>query len=795
MRCDMAKGADSGGVLQVSRCHCETGRKRHRIPDSVRIPFENSQTTVAQGIVVDDDTEEDDTEDDTEDEVMEDNQVSDGEGHDEDEGEEDDDDDDNDDDDDDNDDDNDSDDNDNEIDDDSDGEMASPSHHPAHPLLLPPPVDAHPPFIPTQAPPMQVGAVQAGIMWIDNHDDSDTDEASEPSTDATQPTLHDSDSESDEEGVPQIATWRLNLTALSTVYNFYAVAYKDKIHISRPRSCVTNALPTKPDLVLRPGASHMGIVVGGYLDQSFPHQVNHLIVGDFGDEEILLLAYDDGDVIGFYTRHIEAELLRLEYDNDMGPPRVPKPFFHENVGKSAWGLAVHKQSRMIAVGANTHNVCVFIFALTGELYQHVEEADHVEFFRTLIKNEKGALGNRVISGGEKDNAKFVSGLERAVRRRDANWRIVLETGSAGDNIPNVAFGSDADGDAEKVLAVDVKGSLWIMDIWKMNKCPHIRIDGLHSIRTPSDRQRLFQWPRELPRAWGVLVLPESSFLPTKSYDDSLGLKPREAKYVSNDKIGRWVDISVGINHVKNNSTTHPWVRSGNTNRFAINPHLQRRQRWENWYDFNTSQGPSWSVTIDEQGQQRMPLVPSKGKYQAGRKEADGKLILGDGSSIMRTYELDIELRSFEEDGVGIMFERAIEQDRPANTVLRPMRWSHERLSNLIHVPELSLVVAGSLCGRVALVTLTRPVYENSPFKRGFKIEAILPTKKDEDSQLRPICPLLGVAIAPMPCSGKLGKADEPLGTRGYRLMLHYYDLRVLSYEVYRNMTTEELSVV
>ncbi|KAI5920039.1 hypothetical protein F4810DRAFT_713910 [Camillea tinctor] len=766
----MAKGADSGGVLQVSKCHCETGRKRHRIPDSVRIPFENLQTTVAQGIVHDDTEDEDGDEDG--DEIMEDNQVLD-------------------------DDDNDNDNNDNDNEEGDNGEVASPGHHFAHPPppQLPPPIGAPPPLIPNQAP-MGIGGAQADLMWMDNLDESDTDEVSEPSTDATQPTLHDSDSESDEEGVPQIATWRLNLTALSTVYNFYAVAYRDKIHISRPRSCVTNVLPTKPDLVLRPGPSHMGIAVGGYLDQFFPHQVNHLIVGDFGDKEILLLAYDDGDVIGFYTRHIEDELLRLEYDDEMRPPRPPKPFFHENVGKSAWGLAVHKQSRIIAVGANTHDVCVFVFALTGELYQHIEEADHVEFFRTLIKDENGVLGNRVISGGEKDNAKFVNGLERAVRRRDANWRIVLKTGSAGDNIPNVAFGSDADGEAEKVVAVDVKGNLWIMDIWGMNKCPHIRLDGLHSTRTPSDRQRLFQWPRELPRAWGVLILPESSFLPTKSYTDSLGLKPREAKYASNEKIGRWIDISTGIKHVKNNSTIHPWVRSGNENRFAINPHVQRRQRLESWYDFNTSsQVQSWSATIDEQGQQRMPLIQAKGKYQTKQKDVDGKLVLGDGSSIMRTYELDIELRSFEENGVGIMFERAIEQDRPANTVLRMMRWSHERLSNLIHVPELSIVVAGSLCGRVALVTLTRPVYENSPFKRGFKIEAILPTKKDEDSQLRPICPLLGVAIAPMPCSGKLGKADEPLGTRGYRLMLHYYDLRILSYEVYRNTATEELSVV
>ncbi|KAI1504441.1 hypothetical protein F5X99DRAFT_41067 [Biscogniauxia marginata] len=750
----MAKGADSGGVLQVSRCHCETGRKRHRIPKSVRIPFENSQTTIPQGII----------DNDTEDEIMDDSPTSDENNED---------------------------DHDGGGDDDDDNIVVIQGNPIAQAPQLPAIMAPPPPIFNAMA----VGGAQAGIMWIDDLDVSDTDEASEPSTDATQPTPHDSDSESDEDGVPQIATWRLNLTALSAVYNFYVVAYKDKIHISRPRSCVTNVLPTKPDLVLRPGASHMGVIVGGFLDQTFPHQVNHLIVGDFGEEEILLLAYDDGDVIGFYTRHIEDQLLRLEYDDEAASSSVPKPFFHENVGKSAWGLAIHKQSRIIAVGANTHDVCVFIFALTGEPYRHTKEADAVEFFRNLIKDEKGNLGNSQLSGGGKCAQKSVKGLEHAVRRRDANWRIVLETGSTGQNIPNVAFGSDADGEADKVVAVDVAGNLWIMDIWNLNKCPHVRVEGIHNFRTPSDRQRLFQWPRELPRAWGVLVLPESSFLPTKSYADSLGLKPREAKYASNEKIGRWIDVSEGINHVKNNSTTHPWVRSGSINRFAINPHVQRRQKWESWYDYSSNPTPAWSDTIDAQGQQYASPVLPRGQSQAGKKTPSGKLVLGDGSSIMRTYELDIELRSFEEDGIGIMFERAIDQDRPTNTVLPAMRWSHERLSNLIHVPELSMVVAGSLCGRVALITLTRPLYVRAPFKRGFKIEAILPTKKEEDSQLRPICPLLGVAIAPMPCSGKLGKADEPLGTRGYRLMLHYYDLRILSYEVFRNMATEELSVI
>ncbi|KAG4220355.1 hypothetical protein PC116_g31166, partial [Phytophthora cactorum] len=255
----------------------------------------------------------------------------------------------------------------------------------------------------------------------------------------------------EEEGPPRVATWRLNLTALSQVYNIYIVAYADKIYVSRPRSCITNSLPAEPDLILRPQASAMGIEVGGYLDNVFPHQVNHMIVGNLGEEEILLLAYDDGDVIGYYTRSIEKELLRRERegrDNET----IPEPFFHENVGKSAWGLAVHKNSRLIAVSSNSHNVCVFVFALTGKSYRHNPAADSVEFFRNVAKDSNGDVmewlnGRSLPVRGS--NQVHKKSLEKAIRRRDANWRVIMETGPEGSNIPNVAFGSDATGDADK----------------------------------------------------------------------------------------------------------------------------------------------------------------------------------------------------------------------------------------------------------------------------------------------------------------------------------------------------------
>jgi hypothetical protein len=41
--------------------------------------------------------------------------------------------------------------------------------------------------------------------------------------------------------------------------------------------------------------------VGGFIDESFPHSVNHIKIGNLGDFEILLIACDDGDVIAYYT--------------------------------------------------------------------------------------------------------------------------------------------------------------------------------------------------------------------------------------------------------------------------------------------------------------------------------------------------------------------------------------------------------------------------------------------------------------------------------------------------------------
>lgn len=329
---------------------------------------------------------------------------------------------------------------------------------------------------PATAPPIGVVTVGGGI---DGWPDSLTDESEDSEDEASEMDPANTTSEqSPEDGTPpSVAPSRLNLTALSQIHNLYFAAYRNQIHISRPRSCVAHSLPSVPDFVLTPPVSDAGRRVVGALDREFSHQVNHLITGMFGDQEILLLAYDDGDVIGYYTRCLQAEVSRRERDTETNDQAV-RPFFHENVQRSAWGLAIHQKSHAIAVGSNAHAATVFLPALSGQpcdkplplVYRGFEP-----LYKTVVR------GTQVVNTG--GDAPYMSPqqISAAMGHRNLNWRVVFETGEVGHNIPNLDFSSDKGGHVDKVVAVDVRGNLWLMDIWELWESPKM-IPGIHRSR-------------------------------------------------------------------------------------------------------------------------------------------------------------------------------------------------------------------------------------------------------------------------------------------------------------------------
>lgn len=198
------------------------------------------------------------------------------------------------------------------------------------------------------------------------------------------------------------------------------------------------------------------------MSKTFPHQANHVIIGDLGGMEILLLAYDDGDVVAYYTRHILAHIEnQLKPRQDQQPrKRVPQPFFRETVGATAWGLAVHSQSRLIAVSSNLREVNVFAFAL-----QPPRADDPLPHKTQPLVVPSDDLSPTTYSGAS------ALELESLLRLRDRYWRILLPIGPSGHNIPSIDFVSDPDGLAEKVAAADILGNIHIMDIWKVGSRP------------------------------------------------------------------------------------------------------------------------------------------------------------------------------------------------------------------------------------------------------------------------------------------------------------------------------------
>jgi hypothetical protein len=118
----------------------------------------------------------------------------------------------------------------------------------------------------------------------------------------------------------------------------------------------------------------------------------------------------------------------------------------------------------------------------------------------------------------------------------------------------------------------------------------------------------------------------------------------------------------------------------------------------------------------------------------------------------------------------------------------------DRLSMLAQIPELSLLVIGSATGRVLLVTPTRmggpnrAVYGEA-WEYGFRIEAVLPRASDE----RKYChlsgrrPLHGLAVGPAmyESEGRGKDAERPGGPKRFRVVLHYRNHDIWTYEVGR----------
>lgn len=262
---------------------------------------------------------------------------------------------------------------------------------------------------------------------------------------------------------PPHALWRNNLTALSQRHNLYFVASRSSILVYRPEFPF-QTLGRTAHLVIPQALAQVS--AEGYIDPGHAHSINHLMVGDLGNQEILLLATDSGNIAAYYTQSIQEAILRNPFSlgaNNRSDVLGLQPFFTHWVHESAWGLSIHTQARMIAVSANTPfhvpaddpcaTVWVFAFALTdhgGGAEGFDDEADPFE-------------SSSVSDWHDWDPSRGVD-----YPSRDRNYKIVLAGFDGHDsNIPCVSFvNTSQDPYGRWLLSTDIDGATKIWHIWR-----------------------------------------------------------------------------------------------------------------------------------------------------------------------------------------------------------------------------------------------------------------------------------------------------------------------------------------
>lgn len=209
----------------------------------------------------------------------------------------------------------------------------------------------------------------------------------------------------------------------------------------------------------------------GYIDPQCPHAINTLTIGELGEEEVLVSAHDDGDVCVWYTRDLSRMALR------------------ENVGESAWGVAIHKEKRLLAVSANTHDITVFELGVGRcGIREEEDEEKEREVGKDVLARRMEAVPPESSCHGETrkrmagDEAGRVCGRPRAssavnghkrrkekkAARKDKSVKVLK---GHSHNIPSISFLDDSSGRWLAGTSIDGVVILWDVHTQRMvEKC-------------------------------------------------------------------------------------------------------------------------------------------------------------------------------------------------------------------------------------------------------------------------------------------------------------------------------------
>jgi hypothetical protein len=291
-------------------------------------------------------------------------------------------------------------------------------------------------------------------------------------------------------------------------------------------------------------------------------------------------------------------------------------------------------------------------------------------------------------------------------------------------------------------------------------------DGVDEIVVEDHARKYFNRTDHGEMIWGILVIPVKDFLIQSTPQKALGI-PCLDTAIAESEVRRLL--------FRNEIWNHLDISSSITGTY--DPPLR------DWKDFSAEyliEAEKFRSDMIRAAEMNMKK-PAKLIYVGVRNHA-GKVemmanqpILPDGLVMLRTYKFDIELIP---PSAGLL--RTVLKDpfshparNPPRRLRNPVDVAMDRLNMLLYIQSLSLVVAGSQSGDVALLTLTCMPEGHS--KRGpvttFRLDRLLPLEKHI---VGPRWPLLGLATSPV-----LG------ANRRWRLILHYLDHSLLSYELWR----------
>ncbi|RAH63367.1 hypothetical protein BO85DRAFT_360426 [Aspergillus piperis CBS 112811] len=315
---------------------------------------------------------------------------------------------------------------------------------------------------------------------------------------------------------PQTATWRNNLMALSQRRNLLFVACSHQIYVWEPSGSF-QTLGNKPEMIITPvmKVPH----ASGYIAPASPHAINNILVDDLGRDEVLLLVTDSGNVCGYRVEAIFSALKRATENKEERPLDGSQvdPFFVEFVQASAWGLAIHKFARLIAVSANTGLITVFAFALvnptsesSSSSYQPDEDDDMIDYGQTWLEVRT------------KDQFSQLRHLMPA-RHRTRNVKLTY-TGHYA-NIPCVDFlNCDLDPNGNWMVSTDIDNRLLVWRVW--DSLGPFNVNHFNDVSFKFFPETL----RSDERGWSVIALDPRTFHRVKSTEEACGGPPiRRAK--------------------------------------------------------------------------------------------------------------------------------------------------------------------------------------------------------------------------------------------------------------------------